>query len=247
MNILTLVVGNPSTGKTTSGRNFGPETFIINVERKALPFRLKGAHDYWLGYRPATPESKGRPAIPAMSSKDHMFFILEQLKASTKFKYVLIDSFSSFTDQILADCKLKFKGFDVWNNYNTIIYDFFQKLKELENKFVFVIAHIEYLSDADGNMVTRTKAKGKEWEGAVEKEVTCVLYSRAQRKEVGNGCDYQFVTNSDGYLPGKTPMEMFDIDTELYVPNDLAEVVERYKKYYSLDENLQQIKAESLV
>jgi hypothetical protein len=83
----------------------------------------------------------------------------------------------------------------------------------------------------------------------VEKEVACVLYSRIKPRETGNMVDYQFVTNSDGYLPGKTPMDMFDRETELYIPNDIAEVVKRYKTYYNLDDNLKkiQINSESLI
>lgn len=165
MNIVTLIVGNPSTGKTTSLRNLGKETFIINAERKALPFKANGAVNYSLGIRAATPEKGNTPALPAMSVREHMFFVLEGLRTSDRYTHVVIDSFSSFTDAILAECKTKYKGFDIWNSYNSIIYEFFQKLKELPNKFVFVISHIEYLQDADGNTVIRTKAKGKEWEG----------------------------------------------------------------------------------
>lgn len=245
MNIVTLIVGNPSTGKTTSLRNLGPETFIINAELKPMPFRANGSVNYHLGVRDATPAKGDRPAIPTMSVKEHMWFTLDSLRNSDKYTNIVIDSFSSFTDAILAECKLKFKGYDIWNAYNSIIYDFFQKLKNLPNKLIFVIAHIEYLQDADGNTVIRTKAKGKEWEGLVEKEVTCVLYSRIQKKETGNSVDYQFVTNSDGYLPGKTPMDMYNPETEIYIPNDIAEVSARYRDYYKLGFDLKPLPVNS--
>lgn len=249
MNLLTLIVGNPSTGKTTSLRNLKKNTFIINCERKELPFRStpEGPYNYALGPIPGKPAVGDQAAVPAVSAKEHMYLILDKINASEKIQHVIIDSFSAYTDMILAECKIKYKGYDVWGSYNTQIFELFQKLKELKNKFVFVISHVEYLQDADGNTVIRTKAKGKEWEGLVEKEATCVLYSRYQKKESGNGVNYQFVTNSDGYLPGKTPLGMFDTETELYFENDLSKIIERYRDYYMLDEQLLKIKADALV
>lgn len=81
----------------------------------------------------------------------------------------------------------------------------------------------------------------------VEKEATCVLYSRYVRKETGHGVNYQFVTNSDGYLPGKTPLGMFNPDQELYIENDLDMVIERYLEYYRLDRDLKKITQEVAV
>lgn len=249
MNLVTLIVGNPSTGKTTSLRNLKKNTFIINCERKELPFRTTSdsPYNYALGPIPSKPATSEVAAVAAVSGKEHMYLILEKINASDKFQHVVIDSFSAYTDMLLAECKMKYKGFDVFNNYNTGIYEFFQKLKELKNKFVFLISHVEYLQDADGNTVVRSKIKGKEWEGCVEKEATCVLYSRYIKKDNGIGVNYQFVTNSDGYLPGKTPLGMFDSETELYFENDLEKVTERYRNYYALDEKHVKINVESVV
>lgn len=247
MNLLTMIVGNPSTGKTTSLRNLSEKTIILNYEKKELPFLSRGIVNFPMGPKPATPPSEGRKGSPAMTSLEYTQYILENLRVSDKFQIVVIDSFSAFTDMLLAECKAKYKGFDVFNNYNSGIYEFFQKLKTLENKFVFVISHVEYLQDADGNMVVRAKTKGNEWSGLVEKEATCVLYSRYVKKSVGNGVVYQFVTNSDGYLPGKTPLGMFDSEKELYVPNNLEMVIQRYKEYYQLDETLQRVQTKIAV
>jgi hypothetical protein len=232
MNLLTMIVGNPSTGKTTSLRNLGDKTIILNYEKKQLPFPSNGIVNFPMGPKPMVPTKDGKKGRPFLSAMDYTDYILENLSKSDKFEIVVIDSFSAFTDMLLAECKAKYKGFDVFNHYNSGVYGFFQKLKSLENKLVFVISHVEYLQDADGNMIVRSKIKGKEWEGLVEKEATCVLYSRYVKKSAGNGVFYQFVTNSDGYLPGKTPLNMFDQDKELYIPNDLSLVIKRYKEYY---------------
>ncbi|MBY5950525.1 ATP-binding protein [Algoriphagus marincola] len=235
MNLLTMIVGNPSTGKTTSLRNLDERTIILNYEKKALPFPSNGIVNFPMGPKPSVPRKDGKPGQASMSAMDYTTYILDNLKNSEKFDIVVIDSFSAFTDMLLAECKSKYKGFDVFNHYNSGIYEFFQHLKSLENKLVFVISHIEYLQDAEGTMIIRSKIKGKEWEGLVEKEATCVLYSRYVKKPTGKGVFYQFVTNSDGYLPGKTPLGMFDQEKELYIPNDLAQVIQRYRAYYRLD------------
>lgn len=247
MNLLTMIVGNPSTGKTTSLRKLGDKTIILNYERKELPFLSRGIVNFPMGPKPAVPATQGKKGSAAMSSLDYTNHILDNLRNSEKFQIVIIDSFSAFTDMLLAECKAKYKGFDVFNHYNSGVYEFFQKLKTLENKFVFVISHVEYLQDADGNSVVRAKTKGNEWSGCLEKEATCVFYSRYLKKSTGHGVVYQFVTNSDGYLPGKTPLGMFDADKELYIPNDLAAVIERFKDYYQLDDALSRIKSKVAV
>lgn len=232
MNLLTMIVGNPSTGKTTSLRNLNERTIILNYERKALPFPSNGVINFPMGPRPKVAEKEGKRSHPSMSALEYTHYILDNLSSSDKFDVVVVDSFSAFTDMLLAECKEKYKGFDVFNHYNSGIYEFFQKLKALDNKFVFVISHVEYLQDAEGGMIIRAKTKGNEWSGSVEKEATCVLYSRYVKKPTGIGVYYQFVTNSDGYLPGKTPLGMFDSDKELYIPNDLNNVIQRYREYY---------------
>lgn len=232
MNLLTMIVGNPSTGKTTSLRNLNDKTIILNFEKKALPFPLNGIINFPMEPRGRTVGKAGSRGGPPMSALDYTNYVLDNLKGSDKFEVVVIDSFSAFTDMLLAECKSKYKGFDVFNHYNSGIYEFFQRLKSLDNKFVFVISHIEYLQDAEGNMIIRSKIKGKEWQGLVEKEATCVLYSRYVKKSTGQGVIYQFVTNADGYLPGKTPLGMFDSEKELYIPNDLSQVIQRFRDYY---------------
>ena len=56
---------------------------------------------------------------------------------------------------------------------------------------------------------------------------TVVLYSRANKTN-DNKIKYEFVTNSNGQLPAKSPVGMFP---DLYIPNDLAIVSELIDKY----------------
>ena len=56
---------------------------------------------------------------------------------------------------------------------------------------------------------------------------TVILYTQVF-KGADNKIVYEFVTNNDGNLPGKSPIGMFD---NLYIPNDLGLVSETIDKY----------------
>ncbi|MGL4631558.1 MAG: AAA family ATPase [Leadbetterella sp.] len=215
MNILSIIAGNSGTGKTYSLRDLGAEATVLNVERKALPFK-----------------SKGIVNVP-INSTFKLFDALNRLVSNKDFKVVVIDSFSEFCDLLLAECKTKAKGYDIWNLYNTEIFHFFQICKALENKYVFVLGHTETLIDADGERIQRMKVKGKENEGMIEKNATCVFYSKTIRKQDTQGVDYKLITNTDGYLPAKTPFGMFK---DFMIENNVGEIVKIYEQYYKSEE-----------
>jgi hypothetical protein len=214
MNLLTLIVGMPSIGKTTGFRNLGPETVMYNTEKKMLPFRNQGIR---------------------LASTDTVNDLLDRLRKFKGNKYpeittIVIDSFSDYSDMIMAECKQKYKGFEVYNAYNTKVYELFQVLKSIDNKYIFLTGHPEVLQDADGNTIFRMAIRGKEHEGKVEKFATCVFYSDPKRKENGKGVEYRFLTNTDGRYPAKTPMAMF---SEMHIDNDVKKVIDAYKSFYS--------------
>ncbi len=211
MNLITIIGGGSGTGKSYSLHKLGKDAVVLNVERKMLPF-----------------QGKGLVNVP-INSTFKLFEAINRLRDNDEYRVVVLDSFSEFCDLLLAECKNKAKGFDVWNLYNTEIFNLFQALKSLKNKYVFVIGHTETLMDADGDRIQRLKVKGKENEGMIEKNATCVFYSKTVRKESGQGVDYKFITNTDGYLPAKTPFGMFK---DFLIDNDLASIVKVYDKFY---------------
>jgi hypothetical protein len=211
MNLITIIGGGSGTGKSYSLHNLGKDAVVLNVERKMLPF-----------------QGKGLVNVP-INSTFKLFEAINRLRDNDEYRVIVLDSFSEFCDILLAECKNKAKGFDVWNLYNTEIFNLFQALKSLKNKYVFVIGHTETLMDSDGERIQRMKVKGKENEGMIEKNATCVFYSKTVRKENGQGVEYKFITNTDGYLPAKTPFGMFK---DFLISNDLAAIVKVYDKFY---------------
>jgi hypothetical protein len=214
MNLLTLIVGMPSTGKTTSFRNLGPETVMYNTEKKMLPFQNKGI-------KLVSTDTVGELLSKLARYKNNSY---------PQIRNIIIDSFSDYSDLIMAECKSRYKGFEVYNAYNTKIYELFQALKAIDNKYIFLTGHPEVLQDTDGQTIFRMAIRGKEHEGKVEKFATCVFYSDPRRRQNGKGVDYLFLTNTDGRYPAKTPMGMYD---SMHIDNDISKVIEVYDRYYA--------------
>ena len=214
MNLLTLIVGMPSSGKSTSFRNLGPETVMYNTEKKILPFK-----------------SKGIKQVAADTVSD-LLTKLSQFKGSRypEITTIVIDSFSDYSDMLMAECKTRYKGFDIYNAYNSKVYELFQVLKAIENKFIFLTGHPEILQDAEGNTIFRMAIRGKEHEGKVEKFATCVFYSDPKRRQNGKGVEYLFLTNTDGRYPAKTPMGMYGA---MHIDNDVSKIIDAFKKFYA--------------
>lgn len=207
-----LVVGPSGRGKSTSLRNL-PKKFtkIMNSERKALPF--KGGNEF---------------TQTNVKEVGDIFNWIENMKADSTAKICVIDSFSACVDTILGEAKRLYKGFDVWNWYNDQIFRMFKGFKELyeQGKYVVVTGHDE-LVDEDGSGVKRLKVKGNEWKGVLEKEFDVVFYAEVFVDE-GEKPEFKFRTQTNGKVPAKTPMGMFD---DLLIDNDLGEILKNISAY----------------
>jgi hypothetical protein len=213
MNLLTFLVGMPGKGKTTSFRNLGSDTVMYVTEHKWLPFKDNGIK------------------VIVVNNSDDLITKLKKFaqKDYPQIQNIVLDSFTDFSDMLLSECRTKHKGFDVYSAYNAKIFELFRALQSIENKFIFVTAHPEILQDSEGNTIYRIGVKGKEFEGKVERFATCVFTAETKRKTNGKGVDYYLLTNDDGRFTAKTPMGMFD---ELYIDNDISQIIEVYKKFY---------------
>src|SRR5258708_19050574 len=93
-----LLVGASGKGKTFSCRQMDANTTgFINVENKPLPFKNQFKY-------------QTRP-----NNFSEVLEAIKEYAKNTEIKAVVIDSFSAYTDLLLAEAKKTKKGFDIWN------------------------------------------------------------------------------------------------------------------------------------
>ena len=122
-----LQLGQSGKGKTYSFRNMNPDTTgFINVENKPLPFKNKFKfHTRCTTYADA-------------------FNDLIEYAKNSEIKTIVFDSFSAYVELLLADCRKRYKGFDIWNAYNEEIGKLLFMIKRVP-KEVFITGHYEIL------------------------------------------------------------------------------------------------------
>jgi hypothetical protein len=197
-----LLVGSSGKGKTMSFRNMNPaNTGFINIEDKPLPFK----NNFKYHSRPKTvAETKA---------------ILMEYSKNPEITTIVIDSFSAYVEILLAEARGKFKGFDIWNNYNEETTKFLNFIKGIQ-KEVYITAHYEILG-IEGNQEKRVKIKGKEYEGLIEKEFTVVLYADNKFNDKGLP-EYYFNTVQEG-TSAKCPPDLLGRDV-IKITNDCNEI-----------------------
>lgn len=210
----TILIEGPSgRGKSTSFRNMDPATtLMVNVERKTLPW--KGGAKF-----PQT-----RP-----DTVKQVFDALDKYCVNKTIKALVIDSFSAFSDMLVNEARVLKTGWDVWSYYNQMMYLFFDKLRKFNSNGIHVIlvGHPESLEDPEGGTgIMRLKTKGKEWEGTTEKEFDIVLWADI-KIESEDKILYNFVTQTNGKHPAKSPMSMLP----LRMTNDMVEVIKLIDDY----------------
>lgn len=203
-----LIVGASGRGKTYGFRNM-PEsnTGFINAENKPLPFKK----NFKFHARP----------------KGYSGFIkaFEDFSANPEIDCIAVDSFSAGIDMNLEEMRAKYKGYDIWSNYNIRVSDFFKLVKSAK-KEVIVTTHYEIL-DIEGDAEKRAKIKGKEWESMVEKEFSIVLYADNKFKDNKPSYFYQTVGEN---ISAKCPPGIFEEDP-ITVDNDAYEVLKAVRNF----------------
>lgn len=223
---LGAIVGESGSGKSTAIRNLNPEeTFIINVARKALPF--KGFKKNYIPLKQKGQEFQGN--LYNTSNVDQISKILKIIdKTMPHVKYVLIDD-SQYLMSFEAMDRSFEKGYD---KFTQIAFHFYSVLKEAMNMRddlkIFILTHSENVGDIL-NPSFKIKTVGKMMDNMITVEglFTYVLFT-VRRKNEEDIMEYKFVTQSDGTNTAKTPMGCFD---DLYIDNDLKIVFDAIDKY----------------
>lgn len=203
MGIPCLILGASGSGKSASMRNFNEnEVGVFNVASKPLPFRK---------------------ALPLMNHATYTQ-IQKRLKKNSKKCYVVDDSqylmaFDSFL-------KAKEKGYDKFTDMAIDFYNLIQSaiLDTTDDTVVYFLHHID--RGDDGYIKAKTLGKMLDNQLTLEGMFAIVLLCETDGKE------HWFLTQSNGYNPAKSPMDMFDT---LKIDNDLKMVDTTIREYYGFN------------
>ncbi len=205
-----LLVGGTGKGKTYSMKDLDPKTTgFINMENKPLPFKTKFTNHL----RPTRFQDAYKALIDYGTNPD--------------IDTIVIDSFSAYTDRILAEARKTKKGFDIWSMYNEEIGLFLDMVKRVP-KHVIITAHYEILG-IEGAQEKRVKVKAKEWEGQVEKEFTMVLYLDSKIDSKTGLPEYFFNAYQEG-ASAKCPPDLLGKGV-LKIENNCAVVLEKVNQF----------------
>lgn len=208
MGMPVLIYGKSGSGKSRSLKNFSEdEIFLVNVERKFLPFRKKFKYIY---------ESDNAEKIKCGLSK-----MPTKTAVIDDAGYILTNIFMRGNGQNKS-------GSGVYDLYNEIGYSFWSLFEFIKNTLpqdtiVYIIMHDE--TDDYGNVKLKMMGKLLEQKVCVEGMVTICL------RCISDTTGHYFITNSDGTDIAKTPEEMFD---KQKIDNDLKFVDTTIREYYGL-------------
>lgn len=211
------IIGPSGTGKSTCAMNLPKEySAICNTEQKRLPF----------------PKSEEFDQYAPKSFEETIKWLKDMLERKS-LRIAFLDSFTALTDRLMYECQLLYQGFDVYSNYNKKMYQFFEACKDVTNAGIFLAmtGHDDGDDDASGSGHRHIKVHGNAWKNRVEKEFDVILFSEAHPSEDNpERMSYYLRTNTNSYVPAKSPMGMFS-DEEILIPNDLADILKRISDY----------------
>ncbi|OSI16535.1 ATP-binding protein [Neisseria dentiae] len=225
MGIMTMILGESGTGKTSSLRNLPPEkTALIQIVKKPLPFKPKG----WS----VAAENDGGGLKKAAESgniyiTDNAGEIVHILQKTTK-EIIVIDDFQYLmANEFMRGVTTEAKGNEQFMKFNRIAKNTWDVInaaaKTSDEKRVYVLAHTQ--TDDFGK--TKVKTIGK----LLDEKITLEgLFSIVLRTEAANG-NYSFRTQNSGNDTVKSPMGMFD---DIQIGNDLNEVDMAICEFYSI-------------
>lgn len=202
MGIPVLILGESGSGKSTSLRNFDEkEIGVFNVASKPLPFRKK-----LLTINKATYQT-----------------IYKALGTPKLKRYVIDDSQYLMCFEMFG--KINEKGYDKFSTCAKNFYDLIQFVinNTPDDCIVYFLHHID--RSEDGRIKAKTQGKMLDNQLTLEGLFSIVLLCTT------DGKNHNFITQSDGTTPAKSPMEMFPE----VIDNDLKMVDDTIREYYNFE------------
>lgn len=212
MSIVTMVLGESGTGKTTSLRNFSPaETLLIQAIRKPLPFRSSG----WSYF--SKENTKGNCFVS--DDKDSIISLMHK----TGRKIIVLDD----VQYIMANQFMRRShetGFQKFTDIGKDIWEILNASASLPDDVrVYMLWHNQ--TDDAGHSKAKTIGKLLDEKITIEGMVSIVL-----KTAVVNG-NYLFATRNSGHDTTKSPVGLFEAET---IDNDLASVDAAIVEYYNI-------------
>ncbi len=212
------IVGTSGSGKSYIAKTLDPETTgYINVERKPLPFKLDkvfkhlGQPKTWAGFIQNLKDYVANPAV----------------------KKIFLDSQTAALDILNREMQTNFTGWDIPKYYARAVYEYLELMKGIE-KDMIILSHDELVKLDDKSSQKRMVVHNKEYEGKLERQYTCVLYTGTKIKE---GKPQYFLKTFELDSSSKTPEGLFpdkDGNNLLEIPNDGKYIFECIEKYYTV-------------
>lgn len=205
MGMPVLIYGKSGSGKSRSLKNFGEdEIFLVNVERKFLPFRKKFKY---------------------VLKSDNVNLIEDKLSKMPVKTAVIDDAGYILTNRYMREKGQVKNTFETYDNIGNDFWGLFEFIKTSlpDDIIVYVVMHEE----TDDYNNTKLKMMGKLLEQKVCVEGMVTICLRCITDDTG----HHFITNSNGNDISKSPEEMFE---SLYIDNDLKAVDTVIREYYEI-------------
>ena len=210
-----LLCGQTGTGKSSTLRNVpDPQRVaVLNIERKVLPTR----------------NAMSLKSVDITSYK-MLMQAMKQALDSPDYDIIFIDSFSALADLLYRYCKVQYSGYEIWNMYNDMLYEFLQGIK-VNKKPVFLTGIPETL-EVGFDQKQYMRVKGKEFRyGGVESNFAIVLFTDMKEDEEGDGMSFGLRTCPTTHNSSKSPEGMFDNR----IDNCVVSIIDGIEADYSTD------------
>jgi hypothetical protein len=215
------IVGETSTGKSTSIKHLNPEeTYIINVAKKELPFKAseKMYNTEKKNYKEVDDANEISRLLKTISEK------------APHIKNIVIED-SNYIMGFNMVAKATETGYQKFSVMAKDMVDLFRTARMLRDDIiVFYVTHPEVIEDAGEIIGYKIKTAGKLIDNQVLLEglLTVCLYALIEEQKDGTA-SYNFVTNRYRKMPAKSPDGMF---SEIKIPNNLQLIVDSVNEYY---------------
>ena len=209
MGLPVVIYGKSGSGKSRSMKTFAKdEIALINVERKALPF--KGKFDL------------------TMDKVEFTSVVIQALnKLPENINTIVIDDAGYLMSHYFMAKHRDMKGsaqFDMYNQIADDMCELIKTIKEMpENKIVYLMFHEETSDYGDTKLFTIGKLLDQK-ANLVGMVTICLRCMSADGK-------HYFKTVTDGSDVTKAPEEMFEAEE---IPNDLKAVDVAIRQYYEI-------------